>query len=72
MLLIGVLGVVGGGYALLNPLVSMKAFILLVAFEAIMARRVPGDARLQGAGGDGARVDPLPDGRRCRSCSESW
>jgi uncharacterized membrane protein HdeD (DUF308 family) len=37
MLLIGVLGVVGGGYALLNPLVSMKAFILLVAFEAIMA-----------------------------------
>ena len=37
MLLIGVLGVVAGGYALLNPLVSMKAFILLVAFEAIMA-----------------------------------
>jgi len=37
MLLIGVLGVVGGGYALLNPLVSMKAFIFLVAFEAIMA-----------------------------------
>jgi uncharacterized membrane protein HdeD (DUF308 family) len=37
MLLIGVLGVVGGGYALLNPLVSMKAFMLLVAFEAIMA-----------------------------------
>jgi uncharacterized membrane protein HdeD (DUF308 family) len=36
MLLIGVLGFVGGGYALLNPLVSMKAFILLVAFEAIM------------------------------------
>ena len=36
MLLIGVLGVVGGGYALLNPLVSMKAFIYLVAFEAIM------------------------------------
>jgi uncharacterized membrane protein HdeD (DUF308 family) len=37
MMLIGVLGVVGGGYALLNPLVSMKAFIFLVAFEAIMA-----------------------------------
>jgi uncharacterized membrane protein HdeD (DUF308 family) len=37
MLLIGVLGIVGGGYALLNPLVSMKAFIFLVAFEAIMA-----------------------------------
>jgi uncharacterized membrane protein HdeD (DUF308 family) len=37
MLLLGVLGVVAGGYALLNPLVSMKAFILLVAFEAIMA-----------------------------------
>jgi uncharacterized membrane protein HdeD (DUF308 family) len=37
MLLLGVLGVVAGGYALLNPLVSMKAFIYLVAFEAIIA-----------------------------------
>ncbi len=37
MLLMGVLGVVVGGYALLNPLVSMKAFILLVAFEAFIA-----------------------------------
>jgi uncharacterized membrane protein HdeD (DUF308 family) len=36
MLLIGVLGVLGGGYALLNPHISMQAFILLVAFEAIM------------------------------------
>jgi uncharacterized membrane protein HdeD (DUF308 family) len=36
MLLIGVLGVVVGGYALLNPPVSMMAFIYLVAFEAIM------------------------------------
>jgi uncharacterized membrane protein HdeD (DUF308 family) len=36
MLLIGVLGVVVGGYALLNPLVSMAAFIYLVAFQAIM------------------------------------
>jgi uncharacterized membrane protein HdeD (DUF308 family) len=36
MLLIGILGVVVGGYALLNPLVSMTAFIYLVAFQAIM------------------------------------
>ena len=36
MLLIGVLGVLVGGYALLNPMVSMAAFILLVAFQAIM------------------------------------
>ena len=36
MLLIGVLGVVIGGYALLNPPVSMMAFIFLVAFQAIM------------------------------------
>jgi len=35
MLLIGILGVVVGGYALLNPLVSMTAFIYLVAFQAI-------------------------------------
>jgi uncharacterized membrane protein HdeD (DUF308 family) len=32
----GVLGVVVGGYALLNPLVSMTAFVYLVAFQAIM------------------------------------
>ena len=36
MLLMGVLGVVVGGYGLLNPVVSMIAFIYLVAFEAIM------------------------------------
>jgi uncharacterized membrane protein HdeD (DUF308 family) len=36
MLLIGVLGVVVGGYALLNPPVSMMAFIFLVALEAIV------------------------------------
>jgi uncharacterized membrane protein HdeD (DUF308 family) len=36
MLLIGILGVVVGGYALLNPLVSMTAFIYLGAFQAIM------------------------------------
>jgi len=36
MLLLGALGVLVGGYALLNPLVSMKAFILLVALEAIV------------------------------------
>ena len=36
MLLIGILGVVVGGYALLNPPVSMMAFIFLVALEAIV------------------------------------
>ncbi len=36
MLLIGALGVLAGGYALLNPRISMQAFILLVAFEAIL------------------------------------
>jgi uncharacterized membrane protein HdeD (DUF308 family) len=36
MLLIGVLGVLVGGYALLNPPVSMMAFIFLVALEAIV------------------------------------
>jgi uncharacterized membrane protein HdeD (DUF308 family) len=36
MLLIGILGVLVGGYALLNPPVSMLAFILLVAIEAII------------------------------------
>ena len=36
MLLIGILGVVVGGYALFNPPVSMMAFILLVALEAIV------------------------------------
>lgn len=36
MLLIGLLGLVAGGFALLNPPVSMIAFIYLVAFEAIL------------------------------------
>jgi uncharacterized membrane protein HdeD (DUF308 family) len=36
MLLIGVLGVLVGGYALLNPLVSMAAFIYLVAIQALL------------------------------------
>ena len=36
MLLIGALGVLVGGYALLNPLVSMAAFVYLVAFQAIL------------------------------------
>lgn len=36
MLLIGVLGVGVGGYALMNPPVSMLAFIYLVALEAIL------------------------------------
>jgi uncharacterized membrane protein HdeD (DUF308 family) len=36
MLLIGILGAVAGAYALLNPPLSMMAFILLVAFEAIL------------------------------------
>jgi uncharacterized membrane protein HdeD (DUF308 family) len=36
MLLIGVLGAVAGGYALLNPIISMKAFLLLVAIEAVL------------------------------------
>jgi uncharacterized membrane protein HdeD (DUF308 family) len=36
MLLIGVLGVLVGGYALVHPAVSMVAFVYLVAFQAIM------------------------------------
>jgi uncharacterized membrane protein HdeD (DUF308 family) len=36
MLLIGILGVLVGGYALLNPPLSMLAFIFLVAIEAIV------------------------------------
>jgi uncharacterized membrane protein HdeD (DUF308 family) len=36
MLLIGILGVVVGGYALLNPPISMLAFVYLVAFQAIL------------------------------------
>ena len=36
MLLIGILGLAVGGYALLNPPVSMIAFIYLVAFQAIL------------------------------------
>jgi uncharacterized membrane protein HdeD (DUF308 family) len=35
LLLIGALGVLVGGYALLNPLVSMAAFVYLVAFQAV-------------------------------------
>ena len=36
MLLLGALGVLVGGYALLNPLVSMTAFVYLVAFQAVL------------------------------------
>jgi uncharacterized membrane protein HdeD (DUF308 family) len=36
MLLMGALGVLVGGYALLNPPVSMMAFLYLVALQAIM------------------------------------
>jgi len=36
MLLLGILGLLVGGFALLNPPVSMMAFIYLVAFQAIM------------------------------------
>jgi uncharacterized membrane protein HdeD (DUF308 family) len=36
MLLMGVLGVLVGGYALLNPLVSMVAFVYLVALQALL------------------------------------
>jgi uncharacterized membrane protein HdeD (DUF308 family) len=36
MLLIGILGVLVGGFALLNPPVSMMAFVYLVAFQAIL------------------------------------
>jgi uncharacterized membrane protein HdeD (DUF308 family) len=36
MLLLGILGLLVGGFALLNPPVSMVAFIYLVAFQAIM------------------------------------
>jgi uncharacterized membrane protein HdeD (DUF308 family) len=36
MLLIGILGVLVGGFALLNPPVSMMAFIYLVALQAIL------------------------------------
>jgi uncharacterized membrane protein HdeD (DUF308 family) len=36
MLLIGLLGLLVGGYALLNPPVGILAFIYLVAFQAIM------------------------------------
>ncbi len=35
MLLIGILGLVVGGYALMNPPVGMAAFVYLVAFQAI-------------------------------------
>ena len=36
MLLLGVLGVLVGGFALLNPLVSMTAFVYLVAIQAVL------------------------------------
>lgn len=36
LLLIGVLGTLVGGYALLNPPISMLAFVYLVAFEALL------------------------------------
>jgi len=36
MLLIGVLGLLVGGYALMNPPVSILAFIYIVAFQAIL------------------------------------
>jgi uncharacterized membrane protein HdeD (DUF308 family) len=36
MLLLGILGLLVGGFALFNPPVSMMAFIYLVAFQAIM------------------------------------
>jgi uncharacterized membrane protein HdeD (DUF308 family) len=36
MLLMGLLGTAVGGYALLNPPISMMAFVYLVAFEAIL------------------------------------
>ncbi|MGI9247266.1 MAG: HdeD family acid-resistance protein [Steroidobacteraceae bacterium] len=36
MLLMGALGVLVGGYALLHPLVSMAAFVYLVAFQAVL------------------------------------
>jgi uncharacterized membrane protein HdeD (DUF308 family) len=36
MLLLGALGAIVGSYGLMNPAVSMVAFIYLVAFEAVM------------------------------------
>jgi uncharacterized membrane protein HdeD (DUF308 family) len=36
MLVLGILGLAVGGFALLNPPVSIMAFVLLVAFEAIL------------------------------------
>jgi uncharacterized membrane protein HdeD (DUF308 family) len=36
MLLIGLLGIGVGGFALLNPPISMMAFVFLVAFQAIL------------------------------------
>lgn len=36
LLLIGILGTLVGGYALLNPPISMLAFVYLVAFEALL------------------------------------
>jgi uncharacterized membrane protein HdeD (DUF308 family) len=36
LLLIGILGIVAGGYALLNPPVAMAVFVLVVAFDALL------------------------------------
>jgi uncharacterized membrane protein HdeD (DUF308 family) len=36
LLLIGILGIVAGGYALLNPPVAMSVFVLVVAFDAML------------------------------------
>jgi uncharacterized membrane protein HdeD (DUF308 family) len=36
LLLIGLLGIVAGGYALFNPPVAMAVFVLVVAFDAIL------------------------------------
>jgi len=36
MLLIGILGILVGAYALLNPPISMLAFVYIVAFQAIL------------------------------------
>ncbi len=62
MLLMGLLEIGVGGYALLNPPVSMLAFVFLVALEAIVLGVFLLALGLQGPQGDHARVAPLPDG----------
>ena len=47
MLLIGLLGVLVGAYALLNPPLSIVAFLLIVAFQAFVLGSVPDHARVQ-------------------------